>query len=62
MHVHFREQKFLKMERPKLSLRDETKALINSILIPHPAGMFLNAFVREFFNAERRELPYKLVH
>ena len=42
-----------------LSMRDEVKLLAQSILIPHPKGLTLSLFLKEYSSIESEPLPYR---
>ncbi len=42
-----------------VSLREETKRVVNSLLVPHAKGIFLSDFIREFHSTEGRDIPFR---
>ena len=45
----------------KKSLKDDVKMTLNSLLVPHMRGLTLDRLLKEYYDVENKQLPFRFV-
>jgi len=43
----------------KKSLKDDVKMTLNSLLVPHMRGLTLDRLLKEYYDVENKQLPFR---
>jgi hypothetical protein len=45
----------------KKSLKDDVKMTVNALLVPHVRGLTLDRLLKEYYDVENKQLPFRLI-